>query len=724
MIKALLTVSIFDAKKIVRLDGVTSQDELEHVESPFFAKAVIREALQTERIESVSGLRELLVERSGTTAKQELIRWLEEKIDNYSIAVVTSNPMNPATHFLSASSDRPPQFGAFRGTARSSDSLPPSPAMPEKPSEKKPRTPPQETPLLTWVEYRDFLNRPAEQSIQCYLGTSAQSAEECGPFDYSRGTLYQAQSQISSGMKAYAHHSEDLSQQYQHNLDILKTATQALLTTMRKDAAALQGQYDDAPWFKKPLVGAEIRADGMLKGLGGFVASVWDLTKQVATLGDYPRRLLLHPIDENLEIARSVENGLSQGIEVLKWLWHDKQAWPVLTDFAAQVKDIFDHYPLYSDHQGAYFIGGMLPGIILAILTEQPEVLGDELAPLVDQVSMAAKKIAYLDAEFSREASEVKVVEGGTAKLLSKKPKPVVELAPPFKVLPKITTAMGESDIEQVLADAAENIKNYGSSAVLLDDEQLTALVNQGLSAKEGEWMVRLVTDFYKPSTADAFAAENGLGRILPEKPMTCWTTKFEYVKNDDSRADLLRRSLGISDGYFHPDGNHYLFIFRQPKLPKTRFLFSPTNENMTKFILDNPLDKFQDYEISEAMIRKAFSKEYIKEYRQGRANLPEIAWDKAKFLKVYAKNLYPDSIFDQSTFIARFLVEKEYGVFDVWEGNGLTRYIGYKSEISATDSVIHRQYGAPEIFMVDKNPKTIEKMVDGADNLIKKKVH
>ena len=181
---------------------------------------------------------------------------------------------------------------------------------------------------------------------------------------------------------------------------------------------------------------------------------------------------------------------------------------------------------------------------------------------------------------------------------------------------------------------------------------------------QEGDWMVRFMANF------EADPAKSGLGRLVKGE-QKLWAAKLDYIKENDLSADLIRRSVGMSDDNFEINDNHTFVAYRY-YTSKEGAAFIPTHEAMQNFA-----GKYGVKKVTEAQVKQVLTPDFAPKYEKAMgssfAKGKDIwAGSKEQQIEELAEHAFPDDPETQDLFKARAAIDLSMGVFKEWDGNGL----------------------------------------------------
>lgn len=194
---------------------------------------------------------------------------------------------------------------------------------------------------------------------------------------------------------------------------------------------------------------------------------------------------------------------------------------------------------------------------------------------------------------------------------------------------------------------------------------------------------------------------------------MKFWSTTFDYIVDSDSDPDLVRRTIGMGNDYFQTDKDYVLLLIDAKKYGELGSLtFSPTYKNMQEFVIKARASATPE---DQRRIMQVLSDDYTlgtaqrKGYRQlmEEVQASKIELGVKKDMDRFLTQTFGDDLASWELFELRYQLEKDYGMYKEYAGNGLTK----------SEHVGPQQFATVETFSVETNPNTLQKLLD--DNII-----
>ena len=537
----------------------------------------------------------------------------------------------------------------------------------------------------TLISYSDFLNRPETDLGFQVLDNDNQTIwqgifRHAGHLAVNIDLIKQQPVQVQVQHKD-SHH---LHQQLDDGLQHLQTTLNQIISKTKAKAKAMQQAYDQQPWYQKVGNEIELTDEGLASGVASFFKAAWQMSKQVAINAISYQ---LQPIQTLKDNVIQNKKDLSKAYAILSWLRHNPQVWNVLVEFAENYLEIYQDYPIYADQAGSKAIGGLVPLIILAIITKNTDLFGEALVSEVTTASTESINIAKIDEALSQEATATGQTASGRIEVYSQAPKDISNLTK-AKAIPIPESLAEVGNALKISRENLEQLNTAGYQHPFTDDELLD-LAKKPFSSR---FLVSLQTGEKADSETLPFIRDSG------RAPM--WATSLDMLLKADTDPKLICDILGLS---YDKDKTYYLYIMDAEKLAAADLMpniFPPNFENMKQL---GEKEFIPEGATSESL-NHIMTPEYQKEYAQHIDNFASGDNYNNRFnedaIEKYSNNI------DKSLtphFINRHKYLTEIGANEYFEGNGVTKYV---------NSPLNK-YGAVEYlaFARQENTPTINQL-------------
>jgi hypothetical protein len=508
----------------------------------------------------------------------------------------------------------------------------------------------------TLISYTDFLNRPPTGLKFDVLDAQGQRLW-CSQFDDQSDTVGNTVL-TQQPVSVMVHTQKDqIEQRILSDVEKLKSSLDAIINKSKAKASAMQKVQDNLPWYQKKENQVSVTSEGLATGIAHFFSAVWEMSKKGAITAI---SFELQPAETFKKSMVQSKEQLEKGYDILNWLRHNPDVWPVLWDFAKEYSIIFKDYPIYALQKGAEALGGILPMIILAVITKNFGFFVEEVAGDVGVSSDLMFGIAQDTADLSRYAITKSESASGRIEVSSKRPKSSGSLP---KIEP-VPVPMNLSEVGNSLKIARENLTktNLLGYQHPFTDEALAELSKKPFSSR---FMASIQTGEKAGSDTIPYIRDSGRASM--------WATSLDMLLEADTDPKLISDILGLT---YDKTKTYYLYVIDTKKLADANLMpdiFAPTFDNMKKlgkkeFIPEGATSESIDY---------IMTPEYQKEYAQHINNFSAMEYNRydPDDIKRYAQE-YSRNKQDYKNIINRHGYLTEIGANEYFEGNGLTKYI------------------------------------------------
>jgi len=264
-------------------------------------------------------------------------------------------------------------------------------------------------------------------------------------------------------------------------------------------------------------------------------------------------------------------------------------------------------------------------------------------------------------------------------------------------------------EAKELLKDALEELLNNPNAKALkysVDELQLLASVPE----LKNKYIVRMVEAKYAGPDGNLSRAVD-----LPDgtRVVKHWSTSFDMIHWADSDPELIRRAIGFSSNDFKPPYKLAIIDLEKYKAAAGAEAFIPTFEEMNRFAKTLKLwDPHQLDQVTNAEFNAKYQGWWEEIRVQG---LESLAWD-AKAYEKFKNSGIIKKAEDLELFEVRLDIQKQLGAYDVWEGNGMTKYVKPEVPDKFTEN---QEHGVLEYFFLEKNPKTIGELTEGENPIV-----